>query len=72
MGGKGVGSHIEDVQMPITYCIRNEEIITQQAVMQQGGNDTLEASIAPVRLQCTHTDEQRLMAGPKPQNPGIK
>lgn len=40
--------------------------------MQQGWNDTLEASITPVRLQCAHTDEQRLLAGPKPRNPGIK
>lgn len=49
----------------ITYGIRNEEIIAQQAVMQQGWNDSFKAGIAPVRLQCTHTNEQRLMAGPE-------
>ncbi len=48
----------------ITYCIRNEEIISQKTVMQQGWNDALQAGVTPVWLKCTHTDEERIVARP--------
>lgn len=32
----------------ITYCIRNEEVVSQQSVVQQRGNDALQAHQAPV------------------------
>ncbi len=48
----------------ITYCIGNEEIISQKTVMQQGWNDALQARVTPVWLQCTHTDEERFVARP--------
>lgn len=51
----------------ITYCIGNEEVVSQQAVVQQGGNDAFQAHWAPVRLQGGHPHKQRLVARPEMQ-----
>ena len=51
----------------ITYCIRNEEVVSQQSVVQQGGNDALQAHQAPVGLQGGHPHKQRLVARPETQ-----
>ena len=51
----------------ITYCIRNEEVVSQQSVVQQGGNDALQAHRAPVGLQGGHPHKQRLVARPETQ-----
>lgn len=55
-------SHID---CGITYCIRNEEVVSQQSVMQQGGNDTLQPHWAPVALQGGHPYKQWLVARPE-------
>lgn len=52
----------------ITHCIRNEEVVSQQCVVQQRGNDTLQSHWAPVRLQGGHPHKERLVAGPEARN----
>ena len=48
----------------ITYYVGDEEVVAQEAVVQHGGNNTLQPSVAPVRALWTHLDEEREMAGP--------
>lgn len=47
----------------LTYCIRDEEVVAQEAVVQHGGDEPLQPCVAPVRAQGAHLDKQREVAG---------
>lgn len=51
----------------ITYCIRNEEVVSQQSVVQQVGNDGLKTHRAPIRLQGGHPHKEWLVTGSETQ-----
>lgn len=47
----------------LTYCIRDEEVVAQEAIVQHGGDEPLQPGVAPVGAQGAHLDKQREVTG---------
>lgn len=47
----------------LTHGIRDEEVVAQEAVVQHGGDEPLQPSVAPVGAQGAHLDKQREVTG---------